>query len=128
MDFLDRFRHAEANAAAADMSPADGDQLIVQQLRLLGADLSKPREVLHFLYLPTEEDAESAASELRTDGYTVEVQLAADADTSPPNPWLALARKETVVDEATVTLMRPRFEALATERSGEYDGWEAAAV
>jgi hypothetical protein len=26
-----------------------------------------------------------------------------------------------------VTVIRPRFEALAAERSGEYDGWEAAA-
>ncbi len=121
MGFLDRFR------PAANGSPADGDQLIVQQLRLLGADLSKPREVLHFLYFPTREGADDAASELRDDGYTVEVQPSADADTDPPNPWLALAKKDTVIDEGTVTVMRPKFEALAATRSGEYDGWEAAA-
>lgn len=122
MGFLDRFRQP-----AEDVSPADGDQLIVQQLRLLGADLSRPREVLHFVYFPTKEDADSAAKELRGEGYEVEVQPSADADTQPPNPWLALARKDAVVDEGTVSVMRPRFEALAAARSGEYDGWEAAA-
>jgi Regulator of ribonuclease activity B len=122
MGFLDRFRHPVEDASAAD-----GDQLIVRQLRLLGADLSRPREVLHFVYFPTKEDAEDAATELRDEGYTVEVQPSADADTDPPNPWLALARKDAVVDEASVTVIRPRFEALAAERSGEYDGWEAAA-
>jgi hypothetical protein len=122
MGFLDRFRHP-----AEDVSPADGDQLIVHQLRLLGADLSRPREVLHFVYFPTKEDAEDAAAELRGEGYAVEVQPSADADTNPPNPWLALARKDTVVDEGAVIDMRPRFEALAAARSGEYDGWEAAA-
>jgi hypothetical protein len=122
MGFLDRFRGSTANG-----SPADGDQLIVQQLRLLGADLSRPREVLHFVYFPTREDAEDAASELRGEGYTVEVEPSADSDQGPPNPWLALARNETVVDEATVAALRPRFEALAAARSGEYDGWEAAA-
>ena len=121
MGLLDRFR------PVANGSPADGDQLIVQQLRLLGADLSKPREVLHFVYFPTKEVADDAASELRNEGYTVEVKPSADSDTGPPNPWLALARKDTVVDEDSVVVMRPRFEALAAARSGEYDGWEAAA-
>ena len=122
MGFLDRFRQPTTYT-----TPAEGDQLIVQRLRRLGVDVSQPREVVHFVYFPTEEDAEAAASELREDGYTVEVQPSADAETSPPNPWLALARKNAVVDEASVEVMRPRFEALAAARSGEYDGWEAAA-
>jgi hypothetical protein len=123
----DRLRGRERTGRVEPSRPEEGDQAIVSQLRSLGADLSRPREVVHYLYLPTREAAEQAAEELRGEGYSVEVRTAAEGGRPAPNPWVALATIDTVVDEETVRAVRPRFEALAAAGSGEYDGWEAAA-
>jgi hypothetical protein len=108
-------------------APKDPDQPVLKQLRKIGANLSKPREVIHFLYFPTQVAAEQASTQLRGEGYAIDVRPAANADQNPPNPWLMEARIRAVVDETTVAPMRARFEQLAEAGSGEYDGWEAAA-
>ena len=108
-------------------APKDPDQAVLKQLRKIGANLSKPREVIHFLYFPTQVAAEQASTQLRGEGYAIDVRPAANADQNPPNPWLMEARIRAVVDETTVAPMRVRFEQLAEAGSGEYDGWEAAA-
>jgi regulator of RNase E activity RraB len=123
--FRDLFRRKPD--AASYTTPAEGDRLVIGELRRAGADLSRPREVLHYLYLPTEDAAKQARDTLRSEGYTAEVRPAADAETGVPNQWLALARIETVVDEAMIDRARERLELLAVEHGGEYDGWEAAA-
>lgn len=105
----------------------DPDQAVLKELRKIGANLSKPREVIHFLYFPTQVAAEKASTKLRGEGYAIDVRPAANADENPPNPWLMEARVHAVVDETTVAPMRARFESLAEDGSGEYDGWEAAA-
>ena len=108
-------------------APKDPDHAVLKQLRKIGANLSKPREVIHFLYFPTQVAAEQASTQLRGEGYAIDVRPAANADENPPNPWLMEARIRAVVDETTVAPMRARFEQLAEAGSGEYDGWEAAA-
>jgi Regulator of ribonuclease activity B len=107
---------------------SEGDSLVVKHLRNEGVDLSKAREVLHYLYLPSEDVAAEAATELRTDGYNVELRLAANADKNPPNPWLVLAKVEAIVDDHSVEQTTFRFTELASRHGGEYDGWEAAAI
>lgn len=107
--------------------PVAADAQILEQLVRLGANLSEPRDVRHYLYLPTEEAAEHAASELRNEGYQVEARPSADAASNPPNPWLVLATKDAIVNSETVAAARDRFGQLASEGNGEYDGWEAAA-
>jgi Regulator of ribonuclease activity B len=104
----------------------DPDKAVLKELRKIGANLSKPREVIHFLYFPTQVAAEKAATHLRGEGYAIDVRPAADAGENPPNPWLMEARIHAVVDETTVAPMRAKFESLAEAGSGEYDGWEAA--
>jgi hypothetical protein len=81
---------------------------------------------LHYLYLPSEAVASQAARELYEEGYAVERRPSADAHNNPPNPWLVLAKIETIVNEAQVTRARALFTALAVRHGGEYDGWEAA--
>ncbi len=108
-------------------TPTDGDNLILQQLTKSGADLSRRREVVHYLYVPTEEASHRATSKLREQGYEVTEKPSADAAEKPPNPWLVLARKVTVVNSQSVQEMRVVFEGLAKETRGDYDGWEAAA-
>ena len=107
--------------------PEKGDKQVLRQLRRLGANLSRPREVVHFVYFPTQVAAEQASHHLRGEGYTIDVRPAANAADNPPNPWVLEARNYAVVDESNVQAMREKFEVLAEDGGGEYDGWEAAA-
>jgi hypothetical protein len=108
-------------------NPREGDRMILSRLTKLGAEMTKAREVRHYLYLPSQEAASSAAKTLRSEGYEAEERLAGNAASNPPNPWLVLAKIEGVVNDETVEQMRQVFETLASEYSGDYDGWEAAA-
>ncbi len=126
MGLRDFFKPRESRPQEAG-APESSDRMVLKELRKIGANLSKPREVIHFLYFPTQVAAEKAATQLRGEGYAIDVRPAANAEENPPNPWLMEARIHAVVDETTVAGMRAKFESLAEAGSGEYDGWEAAA-
>jgi rhodanese-related sulfurtransferase len=104
---------------AADKSALD--RATIQQLAKAGANLDKPTDVVNYLYLPTEQRALQAAAELRQAGYSVDVRPAATGST-----WLALARIDLPPSDQNIREVRQRFEALAQQLGGEYDGWEAA--
>ncbi|TMF93821.1 MAG: ribonuclease E inhibitor RraB [Chloroflexi bacterium] len=80
-----------------------------------------PTEIINYLYVPDEARGRRAASELLEAGYRVEVRPAA---TRPS--WLTLAKIDMVPRSDNITMIRQRFEALASQLGGEYDGWEAA--
>jgi hypothetical protein len=104
-------------------TPAEGDRLILEQLREHGGDLSRPRHGIQYLYFPTEVAARGAAETLRATGYDVDLRPPREGITQ----WAAIAEAHVVVDEAWLDEMRPRLEAIAAANDGEYDGWEAAA-
>ncbi len=106
--------------------PATGDLLVLAELQKAGADLTQARDLVHYLYLPSEDVAETAAAELHALGYTAEVKPAAGAKAGDANPWLVLANVEAVVDRDRVRWERARFDELAAKYAGDYDGWEAA--
>ena len=120
-------KHQNYKIVAKFESAQEGDKLILNELRKRGADFQKPREIVHYLYVPTQDASHEAAAKLRKYGFEVTERASADGANNPPNPWLVLARKVTLVDPQTVEEMRIQFEALASESKGEYDGWEAAA-
>jgi regulator of RNase E activity RraB len=108
------------------MNKAQADRAVMGQLRYLGADLDRPREVIHYLYLPNADASRKVAQALRLEGYSVEERPAADSAERPPNPFLVLATSETILNPEAVQQFRDLFEQLASHFSGEYDGWEAA--
>jgi hypothetical protein len=120
MGFRDLFRRRSPKRYS---TPAEGDRLILEQLRELGGDLSRPRHVLQYLYFPTEAAALGAAETLRATGYDVDVRAPGEGMAQ----WGAIAEAHVVVDEAWVGEMRPRLDAIAAANGGDYDGWEAAA-
>jgi len=97
------------------------DHLTLQQLAKAGGNLAKPTNVINYLYVPDEQLAQEAGSELRQAGYSVEVRPAATGSN-----WLALAKIDLVPSAENIRLLRQRFETLASRLGGEYDGWEAA--
>jgi hypothetical protein len=103
------------------------EQLVVDELRKAGADLSQPREVLHYFYFPSEPNAEIVAAELRLDGFRVEDPLQIAPVEETPNPWRVRAVMNVVVAVESAQALTNRFRALASSYGGEYDGWEAAA-
>lgn len=118
MGFLDRIRNM-----GAPSTPAEADDLVLRQLSGLGADLTRPRHVIHFLYFGNEASATAAADDIRNGGY--ETTLTSPDGTIPQ--WSVRAESHRVTDRSTVEAFRAWFERIAGEHDGEYDGWEAAA-
>lgn len=114
MSLLDRFRQKRPPAPELDL-------LLVRRLRSVGADLTGPRPIAHFLDFPSEADARAAAEEIDRGGYVVTV--AAEEN----GTWSVRAEGTRVVDESTVTVYRRWFERIAAAHAGEYDGWESSA-
>jgi Regulator of ribonuclease activity B len=116
MGLLDRLRKKPP-------SPVDQDRLILRQLQGVGADLTRPRHVLYFLYFDDEAGARAAATAAEKAGY--------EASVTPPSEvvsqWSMQAESTRVVDYTNVAGFRALFERIAEENRGEYDGWEAAA-
>jgi len=105
------------------MSHADEDREVIRALAAAGADLSQPRDVLHFLYVPNEKIATFLGPRIEQIGFTVETS---------PEPegtrWLILISGIAMVTEEQIASFRQTFEGLAQKAGGEYDGWEAAAT
>ena len=101
--------------------PGGLDAMTIQQLSLAGADLSQPRETLHYLYVGTEGDAARAKEMLAQSGRTIETRPAATG-----TGWLVLLKTDIVVGPDTIGRLRAEIEAAAAQVGGDYDGWEAA--
>ena len=118
MGFLDRIRNKGAPA-----TPQEADRLVLRQLAGRGADLAQPRHVIHYLYFASEDAARAAARAIDEADWDTTVQ--------PPDgaiaEWSVRAEGYRIVGHTTVEGFRARFEQIAEEFGGEYDGWEAAA-
>ena len=108
-------RRPPRDSAAVDLD-------VVRQLRGLGADLTRPRHVRHFIYFEEEGFARRAAEQIENADYSTTV-------TSPSDEvpyWTVMAEGFRVIGEDTVPGFRAWFEHVAADFNGEYDGWEPA--
>jgi regulator of RNase E activity RraB len=103
--------------------PKGGDALVLAQLKKAGSDLSKPHSIEFFVYLPTQEAAQKAAEQIRSKGFDVKVDRAAQG----PN-WLCFATKSMVPELAAIEAIRSDFDGIARLLGGEYDGWGTPVV
>jgi hypothetical protein len=114
---IDRIRYG-----GAPKTPEEADRLALRQLAGRGADLAKPRHVIHFLYFSTETDARAAAEAI-AGTWTAQVE----APTEAIDQWCVRADGTRTLGADTVAAFRTWFEGIAVKHGGEYDGWEAAA-
>ena len=114
---IDRIRYG-----GAPKTPEDADRLALRQLEGRGADLSRPRHVIHFLYVRSERDARDAAEAI---GGTWKVQV--ETPTDGADQWCLKVDGNRTLSPETVSAFRARFVEVATRHAGEYDGWEASA-
>lgn len=96
------------------------DEAVLNLLRSKDINLSKPRLVHFYLYFPSQEKAESAASELNKASFEVEVIEPLEIREG----WLCLATKEILLNDLTMTNLRKKFDNLTRKFNGKYDGWE----
>ena len=96
----------------------DLDQQVLNQLKKAGSDLSKPHNLEFFLYFPTETSANQAAKDLKIEVDDVEVQPGAKS-----RNWLCFATKRMVPEHDKLVSLRKRFNEIAHEGGGIYDGW-----
>jgi hypothetical protein len=105
-------------------TPQDADKLALRRLKMVGADLSLPRHVIHFLLFESESDARAAAATIEAGGaWTTHV----DAPSETLEEWSVRVDGHRIVGAETVAAFRAQFVQIARAHNGEYDGWEAAA-
>jgi hypothetical protein len=105
-------------------TPQDADKLALRQLKMVGADLSLPRHVIHFLLFEHESDARAAAATIDAGGaWTTHVNAPSDT----LEEWSVRVDGHRIVGAETVAAFRAQFVQIARAHNGEYDGWEAAA-
>jgi len=118
---MDLWRQGRVRAVERVQDAVEADDLVLTHLQQLGCDPRQPRECRHYLYVPGELGARSVASSLNSaDDWDADVEEVRDA-------WLVTATTVTGLDQKVVRGTRARFERLALDHGGEYDGWEAAA-
>ena len=118
MSLFDRIR-----LKGAPKTPQEADALALRQLAGRGADLTKPRHVIHFVYFATESSARSAAEAIGEASWKTVVE----APTETSAEWCVKADDHRIVGPDTVAAFRAWFQGVAQTHGGEYDGWEAAA-
>jgi len=104
-------------------SALEGDRKVLEQLLSHGADLSKPRHVVHYLYFAEPDDRERAYGEFEVHGYDVD-----PGRTFPENerPYSLLAERVGIVGCEEIDRERKLLCDIAARFRGQYDGWEAA--
>jgi hypothetical protein len=107
----------------APKTPREADSLALKQLAGRGADLAKPRHIIHFVYFAEETDARAAAEAMEEASWTTSVDPPDDAI----ELWCVKADAHRICGPDTVAAFRSWFEGVAAQHRGEYDGWEASA-
>lgn len=103
-------------------SDVDPDRVSLAKLQAVGANLGKPRHLVHELMFGDEKTARSAADRAEWAGWEASVVAPTEAGES----WIVRAEDTRVVDSTTVAAFRTSFERIAEESGGTYLGWEAA--
>ncbi len=115
--------NAVAVATGDTANADDADRQVIAQLKAQGSDITKPMDVIFYLYFHTQAQAEALRASVSSMGFTVNIQR----NDNPP-AWALVANKTIVPDEDTILPLSHKFTALAASQSGVYDGWEAALV
>ena len=101
----------------------EADRQVIAQLKAQGSDVTKPTDVVFYLYFHTQAQAEALRGTVSSMGFAVDIHQ----NGSPP-AWALVANKTMVPGEAAILDLSHRFTALAASQQGIYDGWEAALV
>ncbi len=106
-----------AAGAAGERPGPDQDRASVVAMRAQGMDLSTPQLLEFAFYFPDKAAARKVMGTLAGEGFSGELHIEGS------DAFILFARKAMLVDAAALGTMRMRFEGLAKEAGGSYDGW-----
>lgn len=114
----------DMNARSPETGLKYKDIALLGQMMQQGADLTRPRHALYYLYFGNKEAAEAGAAPARDAGYSCEVR---DPLPAYPDQWaLVCERPDAVLSISGVIAADDLFQGIADKNGGEFDGWEAA--
>ena len=98
--------------------PDDPDGQTLKLMQQKGADFSKEHGIEFFLYFPDEKSAKEASERIVKLGFDVEI-----SKNNNDSSWLCLATKMINPGYYALSRFREKFEQIAEELNGKYDGW-----
>jgi len=101
----------------------EADRLAIARLKDQGSDITKPTDVIFYLYFPTQANAEVLRASISDMGFNVDIH-----QLDGYKEWTLAANKTMVPSEANILSLSHQFESMAASEDGTYDGWEAALV
>lgn len=104
----------------------DWDERLIDRLRKSGSDPFQPHEVDFFMAMPSEEAGRAVAVLLEAEGYRVDVHPA--PDNPGDHPFSLHATKSMRLSVPGMKELTKRFQEIAKQHGGHYDGWSAAVV
>jgi regulator of RNase E activity RraB len=104
-----------------EVTTPNRDGQAIEELRRLGADLSRPMHVDHFIHDLTEHAAEKVSAELAKRGFDV---LVLPPDEDVPD-WTIQASQAALISDESINNLRGELEILAERYGAHYDGWGA---
>lgn len=118
-------RPPDPNERSPRLGLKNKDLRVLEQLIKVGADLTRPRHVVYYLYFPSEHDARAALAGARQTGLHAAVHAPPNRN---PDRWpLICQRNDIILSPDFVRGIDDQLQALADQYNGDYDGWEAAA-
>jgi regulator of ribonuclease activity B len=117
----------DLEARSAQLGIKNKDLQLLGQLMAQGADLTKPRHALYYLYFFASRDAaDTGVDKGRAAGYGCNVR---EPLPEHPDQWsLVCERPDAALDPAGVIASDNFFQGIADRLGGEFGGWEAAAT
>lgn len=94
----------------------------IAQIRNAGGNPFEAQDVDFFLAFPSEAVAQQVASNLRGEGFTVQLRSVTD---SVSHPVVLDVRQRMQLAVPQVQALSARFRELAAAHEGRYDGWSA---
>jgi Regulator of ribonuclease activity B len=104
----------------------DWDARLIERLRAAGTDPFQPHEVDFFMAMPSQEAGHTVATILEAEGYRVDVKPA--PDNPGDHPFSLHFTKSMRLSVPGMRELTSRFQTLAKEHGGHYDGWSAEVV
>ncbi|MFI5172190.1 MAG: DUF695 domain-containing protein, partial [Chitinophagales bacterium] len=101
------------------------NQKVLDQLVAQGDDLSKPRQVDHWIYFKDKKDRENFAKKVKTMNYKVESM---NIVSSTDYIYQLQISREDLVNIDSITKITDELRKLALEYNGDYDGWETFVI
>jgi hypothetical protein len=96
------------------------NEKLVERIADLGGDLTKPRTIDFFFYVPEEEDAQLLAADLRNLAFqNVQVSWS-------QTQWAVIGEYRGSVAQVTEAVFVERLASLAARYLAEFDGWGTA--